>query len=215
MTPPRPMLTLGRRAPSPERAVKAAKINLEIPQGRTFSKVLRWGQPRLAYRQISAATRAAPCVLSVTGHGIPDGYLFKISDVRGMTELNSDERLYAATVLGPDQIELNDVNASSFTAYSGGGVITYNLPVDLTGYTAEMQVRASVTSAEPLLTLSTTNGGIVIDPVANTITLQATAMQTAGITWESGVYDVEMRSAGGIVTALAAGAVKVIKEITR
>lgn len=154
-------------------------------------------------------------MLTVNGHGLPDGWSFRISDCRGMTELNAD-RYYRATVLDGDHIELNDVNAASFGAYSGGGILAYNMPVDLTAIeSAAMQVRKSITSDEVLLTLSTSNGGIVIDPAGNTITLQAGAMQTAGLTWTEGIYDVETTSSGGIVLPLAYGSVKVIREVTR
>lgn len=195
--------------------MKAAKINLEIPQGRTFSQVLRWGQSRLAYRQIQAATKAAPCVLTANSHGVPDGWSFRISDCRGMAELNAD-RYYRATVLDDDHIELNDVNAVSFATYTGSGIITYNMPVDLAAISgAAMQVRKSISSPDVLLSLTTDNGGIVIDEVANTITIQASAVQTAEISWSEGVYDIETTSPGGIVLPLAYGAVKVVREVTR
>lgn len=195
--------------------MKAAKINLEIPQGRTFSQVLRWGQSRLAYRQIQGATKAAPCVIHAPGHGLPDGWPFRISDCRGMEELNAD-RHYRATVIDEDHIELNDVNAVSFGAYGGGGILTYNMPVDLAAIqSAAMQVRKQINSSEVLLSLTTGNGGIVLDNVEKTVTLQAGAVQTAALSWLEGVYDVETTSAGGIVLPLAYGAVKVLREVTR
>jgi hypothetical protein len=202
---------------------KAARVDLHIPQGRTFSKVLRWGQPRLAYRQIQAATQAAPCVLTTSSpHGIPDGWLFSISNARGMLELNSPldadgapQRSAQATVIDPTTIEVNDLNAAGFKPYAGGGIITYNMPVDLTGFSAAAQVRETIDSEIVLLSLTTDNGGIVLDPVAATITLQATALQTAAIDWIEGVWDLELTSGGGVVSPVAAGRVKVIPEVTR
>jgi hypothetical protein len=193
---------------------KAAKINLEVLQGRTFTKTLRWGQPRRTYRQITGATQAAPCILTVPGHGMPDEWAFRISNVRGMTELNAD-RFYQATVLGPDTIELNDINAAGFKPYQGGGIVTYNTPVDLTGYTGRMQVRPRVESSEVLLDLNTANGGVILDTVTQAITIQMPAVTTAGIDWLEGVYDIELESSGGRVELLAFGAVKVTREVTR
>ncbi len=193
---------------------KAAKINLEICQGRTFSKTLRYGQPRRIYKQLTGASKTAPCVLTVPDHGMPDGWAFTVSNVKGMTELNSD-RVYQATVLDSDLIELNDVNAVDFKPYTGSGIITYQQPVDLAGYTARMQIRPEVSSQEVLLELTTANGRIVLDNVAKAITMQVTAMDTAGIDWDEGVYDLELESAGGKVELLSFGNVTIVYEVTR
>jgi hypothetical protein len=202
---------------------KAVKVNLEIEQGRTFSQTIAPSQSRFAYRQIQAATQAAPCIITTSApHGLPDGWLFAISDAKGMVELNSpqDEDCrplpnYSAIVIDEATLELNDLNASAFRPYSGGGIITYKLPMDLSGFTAAAQVRKTIDSEEVLLSLTTENGGIVIDEADATITLQATAVQTAAIDWLDGVWDLEITSADGIVTAVAAGSVKVIREVTR
>lgn len=202
--------------------MQAAKVNLEIAQGRTFSKVLRWGQPRLAYRVIASASQAAPCILVTTeAHDIPDGWPFQVSNARGMTELNSIQyegdilTLYDATVIDTTSIEINALNAAGFTAYTGGGIITYNVPVDLDGMTAAMQIRPRVDSTEVLLSLTTENGGIVLDDTTKTITLQASAADTAEFDWVGGVWDLEVTSAGGIVSPVAHGSVKVCLEVTR
>jgi len=201
----------------------AAKVNLEIPQGRTFSKVLRWGQPRLAYRQIASASQAAPCIIeTATSHSIPDGWMFSVSNARGMADLNSANdddgnllRTYQATVIDPTTIEINALNTAGFKPYQGAGIITYNMPVDLAGYAAAAQIRSRIDSAEVLLSLTTENGGIVLDNTAKTITLQAGAVQTAAIDWLTGVWDLELTSGGGLVYPVAAGSVKVFREVTR
>lgn len=61
-----------------------------------------------------------------------------------------------------------------------------NLAVNLTGYTAEFQVRQFVDSPSPLLDATTSNGGIVITPATGTITVTALASTTA--TWTVGNY---------------------------
>lgn len=88
-------------------------------------------------------------------------------------------------------------------------------PVDLTGCTARMQVRAEVASATALLTLTTENGGISLGGTAGTIELLVDAEDTAAITWDSGVYDLEIVYPGGQVTRLAYGSVTVSPEVTR
>lgn len=192
----------------------AAKIPLTICQGSTFRKPLRWGQAKRTYKPITGATKAAPCVLTVTGHGVPDGWPIYVQSVRGMEELNSDSP-YVATVLTANSIELNAVNALDFTTYAGGGTIIYNLPVDLAGFTARAHVRATQDASTTILTLTTENSGIVIDNTAKTITLVVSAAQTADLSFEEAVYDLEMISAGGEVYRIAYGAVTLSTETTK
>ena len=92
----------------------------------------------------------------------------------------------------------------------GAGVV-----MNLTGYTARMQVRQSIASSVILLNLTTENGGIVIDALTGTIKLTQTALQTAAYTWRRGVYDLELMSPSGFVTRLMQGAVETSPEVTR
>lgn len=193
-----------------------ATVNLTIEQGKTFTKALRWGQSLKTYKPITAITNAAPCILTVPSHGMPDGWAFQIEGIRDMTTLNSDDNTYyAAKVVDPNTLELNAIDSTHLPVYTGGGILSYNTPVDLTGYTARMQIREAVDSTTVLVQMDTTNGGIVIDTTNRVITLQQTAAQTAAYTWTDGVYDLEMVSGSGLVYALVRGAVSVVLEVTR
>lgn len=88
-------------------------------------------------------------------------------------------------------------------------------PIDLTGYTAKMQVRQRYSSEDAALTMSTEAGTIVLGGAAGTINITGPAVDTATITIKQGVYDVELTSAGGIVTRLIEGCVAVSPEVTR
>lgn len=198
-------------------------IPLVIHHGITFSKVFRWGQPKLAYRKIQAASQTAPCVLTTdTPHDLPDGWSFRVSGCKGMVELNDRDaserisrRYFKAKVVSPTTIELNDVNAAGFRPYTGGGIITYNVPVDLAGLTAKAQVRSDADSPSVLLEFSTSNGRIVLNNVAKTITMQLSAADAAILDWTDGFYNLEPISPGGIVTSIAAGPVRVDLDTTR
>ena len=87
-------------------------------------------------------------------------------------------------------------------------------PIDLTLYTARMQVRSTVESASTLLSLTTENGGISLGGIAGTITVTATATQTAAIAAGCYVYDLEMVT-GAVVTRLVQGSFTVDAEVTR
>lgn len=86
--------------------------------------------------------------------------------------------------------------------------------VNLSGYTARMQVRRDYDSTTTLVELTTANGRIVLGGAAGTITLSLSATVTAGIA-RSGVWDIELVSAGGVVSRPLRGAFILEREVTR
>jgi hypothetical protein len=106
-----------------------------------------------------------------------------------------------------------------------GATFSYPLTVsdsgvtrNLTGYTARMMVREDVDATSPLLTLTTENGRIIIAPDQvgdkGEMSLLITAADTAALTFDSGVYDLELVN-GSVVERLLEGKVKLKKEVTR
>lgn len=87
-------------------------------------------------------------------------------------------------------------------------------PMDLTGFDVRMQVRESVTSPAPLLSLTLGNG-ITVDGPAGEITLKVSDEETASWAWRYGLYGLEIESPGGDTTALLKGEVEVNAEVTR
>lgn len=87
-------------------------------------------------------------------------------------------------------------------------------PVNLTGYTARMHVRRDYDATTTLVELTTENGRIALGGAAGTITLTLSAAVTAGIT-RSGVYDIELVSAGGLVYRPLRGDFVLRREVTR
>lgn len=92
---------------------------------------------------------------------------------------------------------------------------------DLSGFTARMHIRRTIDSATPMISLTTENGRIAINPNIsgsstrnNEISLSITAADTATIT-TSGVYDLEIISASGVVSKVVRGDVTLIPEVTR
>jgi hypothetical protein len=90
-----------------------------------------------------------------------------------------------------------------------------SVPVDLTGYTARMQVRPVVQSPTVIISLTTENGRITLGGATGNITLNLDAETTAAIEQPNGVYDLELESADGTVTALLGGRVRFPREVTR
>lgn len=88
-----------------------------------------------------------------------------------------------------------------------------NTPVNLTGYTAKMEIRTSTDAPTVTLELSTANGRISLGGAAGTITLTA---QAADMNFSGRyVYDLELTSGGGAVTRLAMGMIQVRPEVTK
>lgn len=90
-------------------------------------------------------------------------------------------------------------------------------PFDLTGYTARMQVRRTIDSANFLLNLSTENGSLTINPIegqTNAIYIDVSASVTASVS-TSGVYDLEIISSTGTVTRVLQGVFNLSPEVTR
>lgn len=111
-----------------------------------------------------------------------------------------------------------------FTIYQGAtfrkrltwsGPTVPHTPIDLTGCTARMQVRSEVESPAVLLSLTTENGGIALGGALGTVDLYISDEDTGAITWETGVWDLEIVHPGGEVTRLAQGSVGVSPEVTR
>jgi hypothetical protein len=91
----------------------------------------------------------------------------------------------------------------------------------LSGFTARMHIRRTIETTTPMITLTTENGRIAINPNIvdfptnnNEISLSITAADTATIL-SSGVYDLEIISATGTVSKVIRGDVTLIPEVTR
>ena len=92
---------------------------------------------------------------------------------------------------------------------------TASTPVNLTGYTARMQIRETVESSTVLYEASTTNGHLAITAATGTVKLTIPAATSAAWTWTKGVYDLELTSPTGVVTRLVKGTITVSREVTR
>ena len=89
------------------------------------------------------------------------------------------------------------------------------VPVNLTGYTARMQVRRAYGDSVTQLNLTTENGSITLGGSAGTIEVVAAATMTDDIVARTGVYDLELASSSGVVTRLVEGKVTIKPEVTR
>lgn len=201
----------------------AKYAELEIIKGKTFSKVVRWEEPTLIYKAITAITQAAPVRLTVASHGMPDGWRCRIESVKGMTQINTagtganDEDWVIGTVIDANTIEINTINSLDFKAYVSGGVLKFYTPASLVGKTGRMSIKDKVDGTvvastevahSPLNTIT-----IDVDDVAKTVEIKIPASATAALVAKKRVYDLEMVE-GAVVDALIYGPVSIATEIT-
>jgi hypothetical protein len=87
--------------------------------------------------------------------------------------------------------------------------------VNLTGYTARMQLRETTGSPSTVLSLTSAGGGgLTLGGAAGTIALNVSATQTAELTPGTYLYDLELVN-GATVTRLVEGRAVVSPEVTR
>lgn len=189
------------------------KKNFKIYQGSTFLEVLRWESTTKVYTPITSITKSAPMVVTAVAHGMVAGWRGRVSNVVGMKEINSDEYIQATAVTN-DTLTFNSINAVGYSTYTSGGILEYNQPVSLVGYTARMQIREKVTSTVIILELTTANGMLVINDSTKFISINLAATDTQALSFKTAVYSLELVS-GATVTPFIYGSLTLDTEITR
>jgi hypothetical protein len=95
--------------------------------------------------------------------------------------------------------------------------LTYTIdsdPVDLTTYTARMQVREKHSSTSAIVSLNTENGGITLGGVDGTINLYISDTSTSLFIAKDYFYDLELISSSNVYR-LIEGKFLVTPEVTR
>lgn len=86
-------------------------------------------------------------------------------------------------------------------------------PVDLTGFSARMEIRSKV-GGELLHSLRTSTGEITLGGTEGTIQLHIPADVSASWTWRTAVYDLELITPDGDVIRLIQGGIQINPEVT-
>ena len=181
----------------------AVTYNTTIDQGADWYINFIYKQPATITNIVGNGTQ----VTFTAANGFTAGQTVSIDGV-----LPSQYNLQNVTLASANAAQFIVNNAATGT-YISGGIAT--APVNVTGYTAELQVRSLPSDPTAVLSLSTTNGGISITGASGEFAVHATAAQTTVIDEGTYYYDIEITSGGGIVTRLAQGQVVVTPEVTR
>lgn len=188
--------------------------DIQILRGVTWSRALRWMGETQVHKPISAVAIGLPTMVTATGHGIQIGDRVPvwITDVYGPRSLNTDDYTCAdprwATAIDADTLAV-EFDTGSQSAYVRGGVVTYNPPIDLTGWTASMGIYGAPGDADALLVIDTgDNGGITLDALGN-IGRTITAEQSVALGLLNGWYKLELTDPDGVITRILEGSVNV------
>jgi hypothetical protein len=198
--------------------MEPAKISYKIYQGSTFTETLRWESETKAYMPISNITQAAPCVITTTStHTVPVNWRVRVTGVSGMKDINNiaDDAYYLVTAKTSNTLTLNQVNSANYAAYTSGGILSWNTPIPLTGYTALMQIRETLESPTVIAELSTANNRIMIDPINYTITMSLPPAVTATFDFDAAVYSMELTDNQNNVFQFLNGSISLVREVTR
>lgn len=89
-------------------------------------------------------------------------------------------------------------------------------PIILQGCTAKMKIRSSPTAEEPLVELTTENGGITISESQGVVTCYMTAEATAAFPapW-SGLYNIDVTNSAGVVARIMKGTVSIVPQVNQ
>lgn len=115
----------------------------------------------------------------------------------------------------PGYLDLNCYQGANFDytlTWQTGGTA-----VNLSGYSARMQVRDSYDAGTAIVSL-TSGTGITLGGTAGSISLELSATQTAALDGTPNsqyIYDLELVSGAGYVTRLVEGRFYVYPEVTR
>jgi hypothetical protein len=180
----------------------AVTYNTTIDQGATWYINYIYKQPAV--------------ITNVVGNGTTVTYTCKNAFAIGQTvsidDVNPNSYNLQDKVIANSSSTFFTVTNATTGTYISGGIAT--VPMNLTGYTARLQVRSLPSDPDAVLTLTTENGGITITALTGFVAVTATATQTTAIDEGTYVYDIELVN-GSIVTRLAQGQVVVSPEVTR
>jgi hypothetical protein len=193
--------------------MNALRRNYKIYRGSTFRDIIRLESSNKVVKPISEIIKGGVTSIISISHGLTPGWRFKVSGVVGMKEINTNNFVFSGNVTD-DTIQIPDLDSSNYGNYISGGFLKYNLPEDLSGATARMQLRATKTSDIILAELTTENNLIKLDMASGVIALELPSSITQDFLFKKAVYSLEVLIEG-IVTTVLIGSFRVEPEITR
>lgn len=183
------------------------RAQLVIPKGSTYVASLFWGLRQLQYIAITGQPSKVPLRFTCQSHGL----ISRVPvNVLGHPTL-SKSRSYAVRVIDADTVEINSLANPTYPDFATGWYLSAATPIDLAGKTGSLQVRAKAADADPLISLTTENGGLVFDDTDKRIDLVFAETDLDAVSVNSGVWFLEVTD-GGVAKRVVAGKVRFLAE---
>jgi len=181
-------------------------MKLSIRKGSTFRWTLRPETAVQKYIPITAITMTETGVrITAAAHGMIEGWRCRVTRCKGLTRLNTVDEdhprasdYFQVTVIDADTVEINTQNTTGDKAYTGGGILQYGVPMDLTGCVVRAQIRPTAGSSTLMLDLGLY---ATINAALARIDFVVPDEITSAVVGTNGVLSVELEdSAGGVIT---------------
>lgn len=195
-------------------------LDLDIRKGSTFARSLFYASPVLAVKPITGITNSGQAVVTAAAHGLAVDWWVWVLGAKGIDRINNLpgelkvlDKAYRAYRVGADTLRL-DLDTTRFGAYTSGGEVLYLPPVDLSGWTARMELKTPDDEGTILQTLTTENGGITLTANGEIKLLIASADTTLYVPETEGTWDIELVDPSGVVIPLIGGNFVISDEVT-
>ncbi|WP_271103691.1 hypothetical protein [Pseudomonas tohonis] len=182
-----------------------ARLVLDIIPGATLQQKVLLMQPKPAFKPIQTIHQTAPLTMTVPGHGLPGEWMTWCEGIQQGAALNLDWKTTVGRmtqVVDADTVEFSDINGFSLKA--SGGVLVYQLPVDLTGMGIRAEIRGD--GADPIVL--TLGDGLTVIGLGQ-LMMELAPSQTAAIEWSRGTWDLDLTYTDGRVARWLYGEVVV------
>lgn len=162
---------------------------LQLTRGATYRQAFFLQQPTLNFKDVTGG-QSFPLELTVVGHGLQNGWPIWLEGVPGIPELN---RPYGGQPVFPEVVDADTLRFSTISGINRprptSGKVVFNMPVDLTGATAKVELLDAAEPSEDFITTSISAGG--------TVTMVISAADTAQITWERAKFALWLTMSNG------------------
>lgn len=193
---------------------------MKLIRGDTFRREVRLESGRLQSAPIAGVdVSGASARLTVADHGLPNTWRVAVvgANLPGLTARNrppKQDDFHVCSAIDANTLEIPNISPIGWPLYSGGAVLQYGAPLDLTGCTARMQFRTTPESDPVLAEWSTAGGELNIE--SGVVVIDVSADKTVLLPTGWLVTSLEVTYPGGLTKTYAPNLkVLVMEDATR
>ena len=192
------------------------QFHLYIEQGVNFDHTFQWLNGGMFMAPLELVQEGYPTIITVSSHGLNSvaAHPVILSGIEGIPRLNSENtELFLATRLDDNRFSV-PISSVGKQWIPGTGELTYHVPTDMTGYTGRCVIRRNWYESTPIHEMTTENGGMILELTSGSIQLVIPKATTAGFSFRSAWYDVDMTSPGGVEYRVFKGPITLEREVS-